>query len=252
MMYLASSTKTTGGGNGSHTALNRAVARGLLAAVLVACFVASAAAAESEGGLVSLFNGRDLSGWRGDESIWSVEDGAINGQTTSPTQLKANNFLIWEGGEPADFELRLEYKILGGNSGIYFHAEPRAEGDPLVGPQADFSADHRWTGVLMEWKKRNILAGRGQKVEIDEKGNRKVVGSVGDPQELLKKVRDKDWNAYTLITRGGHTVLKINGITMCEVTDRDPRRTPKGHLALQVHRGPPMKVQFRNIRMRQF
>jgi len=105
---------------------------------------------------------------------------------------------------------------------------------------------------LMEWKKRNILAERGQKVEIDENGKRAVVGSVGDPQELLKKVRNEDWNEYSLITRGGRTVLKINGVTMCEVTDRDPRRTPEGHLAVQVHRGPPMKVQFRNIRIRQF
>ena len=148
--------------------------------------------------------------------------------------------------------MRLEYKLTGGNSGIYFHAEPRAEGDPLVGPQADFSADHRWTGVLMEWKKRNVLAERGQQVEIDEKGKRRVVGSVGDPQKLLESVRDKDWNTYTLITRGARTVLKINGVVTCEVIDRDPRRTPQGHLALQVHRGPPMTVQFRNIRMRQY
>jgi len=83
-------------------------------------------------------------------------------------------------------------------------------------------------------------------------GQRRVVGSVGNPEKLLDAVRDKDWNAYTVFTRGERTVLKINGVTMCEVTDRDPRRTPKGVLAVQVHRGPPMKVQFRNIRMRQF
>ena len=213
---------------------------------------AEVAAAESEKGFTSLFNGRDLAGWKGDESIWSVRDGAITGQTTSPTQLKANDFLVWEGGRPADFELRLEFKLVGGNSGIYFHAEPQDEGDRLIGPQADFSADHRWTGVLMEWRKRDVLAERGQKVEIDEHGKRRVVGSVGGPQELLAEVRNEDWNEYTLITRGERTVLKINGVTMCEIVDRDPRRTAKGHLAVQVHRGPPMKVQFRNIRMRQF
>lgn len=205
-----------------------------------------------ESGFMTLFDGNTLKGWKGDPTIWSVEDGVITGQTTASTQLKANNFLMWQGGQPGDFELRLEFKLVGGNSGIYFHSEPRTEGDPLVGPQADFSADHRWTGVLMEWKKRDVLAERGQKVEIDEQGNKKVVGSFGDPADLLKKVRNEDWNEYTLITRGPHTILKINGTTMSEVTDRDPRRTPKGYLAVQVHRGPPMKVQFRNIRIKQF
>jgi len=213
---------------------------------------AGLAAAELEEGFTSLFNGRDLTGWKGDASIWSVEDGAITGQTTSPTQLKANDFLVWQDGQPADFELRLAFRLVGGNSGIYFHGEESTEGDALIGPQADFSADHRWTGVLMEWRKRNVLAERGQKVEIDRDGKRTVTGSLGDPKELLSKVRNEEWNEYVLITRGTQTVLKINGVTMCEVVDRDPRRTPKGYLAVQVHRGPPMKVQFRNIRMRQF
>lgn len=93
---------------------------------------------------------------------------------------------------------------------------------------------------------------RGQKVEIDTDGGRQAVGSVGNPKELLAKVRNEDWNEYILTTLDGRTVLKINGVTMCEVVDRDPRRTPKGHLALQVHNGPPMKVQFRNIRIRQY
>ena len=194
---------------------------------------------------VSIFNGRDLTGWSGDKAVWSVRDGAITGQTTAATQLETNNFLVWQGGPLADFELRLEYKLVGGNSGIYFHAEPQASGEPLIGPQADFSADHRWTGVLMEWKKRDVLAERGQVVEIDKDGKRRIVRSLGNPKELLTHVRNEAWNDYVLITRGERTVLKINGVTMCEVIDRDPRRIPKGYLALQVHKGPPMKVQFK-------
>lgn len=209
-------------------------------------------AADPEEGFARLFNGTDLTGWSGDPRIWSVVDGAITGQTTSADQLQANDFLTWQGGLPADFELRLDFKLIGGNSGIYFHGEPRSEGDRLVGPQADFSADHRWTGVLMEWKKRDVLAERGQKVEIDAQGHRRIVGSVGDPDELLGHVKNEAWNEYTLVTRGVHTQLKINGVVMCDVLDRDPRRTPKGRLAVQVHRGPPMKVQFRNIRMKTF
>lgn len=210
---------------------------------------------ESENGFTSLFNGKDLSQWEGDEKIWSVQDGAITGETGDAAQLKENNFLIWKGGQPKDFELRLKFKLVGGNSGIYFRAETRVEGqtgEPLVGPQADFSADHRWTGVLMEYTKREILAERGQRVLIETDGKKRIVGSVGDPKELLRAVKDRDWNDYTVIARGESVVLKINGVTMCEVLDRDPKRTPHGYLALQVHTGPPMKVQFRDIRMKQF
>ena len=80
----------------------------------------------------------------------------------------------------------------------------------------------------------------------------KVVGSVGDPAELLKHVKDKQWNDYTVIAKGGHVVLKINGVVMCEIQDDDPRRVPSGKLALQVHRGPDMLVQFKGIRLREF
>lgn len=212
----------------------------------------STSTTSAESGFVSLFNGKDLTGWMGDPRLWSVQDGAITGETTPGTRLQQNQFLIWEGGQPADFEFRCQFKLIGGNSGIYFHAEkiPGAK-DPLVGPQADFSADHRWTGVLMEYLKRGVLAERGQKVVIDRKGNRTVVGTFGDPDALLKKVNDQDWNDYTLIAQGERTVLKINDVVMCEVMDNDPSRTPKGHLALQVHTGPPMKVQFKNIRLKQ-
>jgi type 1 glutamine amidotransferase len=202
--------------------------------------------AESDDG-ISLFNGRDLSGWEGDENIWSVRDGAIMGATSKETGLKVNNFLIWKGGQPRDFELRLKFKLIGGNSGIYFRCEKQPEGEPLIGPQADFSADHRWTGVLMEWKKRDVLAERGQRVLIGAAGNKQVIGSLGDPQERLKAVKDQDWNDYTVIAKGESVILKINGVTMCEVTDQDPRRPKSGHLALQVHVGPPMTVQFKDI-----
>ena len=96
----------------------------------------------------------------------------------------------------------------------------------------------------------NILAERGQKVRIDRTGKRQVVGSVGDPAELLKLVRPEQWNNYTVVTNKGHTVLKINGAVMCEVEDDDPKRPRNGRLALQVHQGPDMLVQFKDIRLR--
>ncbi len=207
-----------------------------------------------EKGFISIFNGTDLTGWRGDAKYWSVQDGCITG-ITPQGGIAENNFLIWTSGEPADFELKLSYKLEGGNSGIYFHAKERAPGskaEMLVGPQADFSADQVWTGVVMEYLGREKLAERGRKVLYTDKGERKDAGSVGDPKELLQAVRERDWNDYHVIVRGNLILLRINGAVMCEVRDHDPRRALSGLLALQVHTGPPMKVQFKNVRLRRF
>lgn len=207
-----------------------------------------------EAGFTSLSNGVDLSGWEGDARIWSVEDGAITGRTTESIRVRENDFLIWTGGRPESFDLRLRFRLRGGNSGIYFHAErrpPGGTGEPLVGPQADISADGRWTGVLMEYTKREVLAERGEKVLIDETGARRVVGRVGDPEQLLAVLREGEWNDYRVLVDGDRVLLEINGVVMCDVTDRDPRRTPRGHIALQVHTGPPMTVQFKDIRMKE-
>ena len=206
-----------------------------------------------ESGFRSLFNGEDLKGWKGNPKIWSVKDGAITGQTTPQNRICENNFLIWTGGDVRDFELRLKFRIENGNSGIYFRSQERTNvhPEPLVGCQADFSADNRWTGVLIEYTRREILAERGQKVEVDQKGKIRVIGSVGDPKELLQHVRPKQWNDYTVIAKGGHVVLKINDVVMSEVQDNDPQRVPTGKLALQVHQGPAMLVQFKDIRLRE-
>ncbi len=205
-----------------------------------------------EPGFVTLFDGRTLEGWEGDRSIWSVQDGAITGETTAETKLKENNFLIWKD-QVENFELRLKFRLENGNSGIYYHARKRrpgqSEGDPLVGTQADFDASGRWTGVIMEYLLRDVLAERGQKVVIDEQGNKQAT-PLADPAQLLAAVKPNDWNEYTVIAQGGRVVLKINGVTMCELEDRDPKRLVHGWLALQVHVGPPMRVQFKDIYLR--
>jgi type 1 glutamine amidotransferase len=203
-----------------------------------------------EPGFLSLFDGQTLDGWQGDRAIWSVQDGAITGQTAADTGLKENNFLIWKD-QVENFELRLKFRLENGNSGIYYRAKKRpanqTQGDPLVGTQADFDASGRWTGVIMEYLFRGVLAERGEKVVIDEDGKRQVVEAVGDPAELLRAVKPQEWNDYTVIAKGGSVVLKINGVTMCELDDRDPKRLVHGWLALQVHVGPPMRVQFKDI-----
>jgi hypothetical protein len=204
-------------------------------------------------GFVSLFDGRTLDGWRGDRNLWSVRDGAITGVTTAETKLTENKFLVWKE-EVEDFELRLKFRLQGGNSGIYFRAKERAEGhdlrDPVVGMQADFDHSGRWTGVLMEYLLRGVLAERGERVVIDQDGTRRVVGSFGDPTDLLAVFKQNQWNDYTVVAQGGRISMKINGVTMCEVDDQDPRRLQRGVLALQVHVGPPMTVQFKDIYFR--
>jgi hypothetical protein len=202
---------------------------------------------------VSLFNGRDLAGWEGNQRIWSVRDGAITGETTGQARVTENNFLVWKD-EVEDFELRLKFRLEGGNSGIYYHARKRppqqTKGEPLVGTQADLSADGRWTGVIMEYTLREVLAERGERVLIQTNGTRKVIGSLGDPAKLLETLRTNDWNDYTVYVKGGYVMLTINGVPMSELEDRDPKRLVRGWLGLQVHTGPPMRVQFKDLYLR--
>lgn len=206
-------------------------------------------------GFVSLFNGRDLAGWDGDTRIWKVRDGAISGQTTKEVTVSENNFLLWKD-EVEDFELRLKFRLEGGNSGIYYRARKRPQGqvkgEALVGTQADLSADGRWTGVIMEYTLREVLAERGQKVLIATNGTRTVTGSLGEPDPLLARVKPNEWNEYRVIAKGGHVQLEINGTPMCELNDQDPKRLVRGWLGLQVHTGPPMLVQFKDVYLRRF
>src|SRR5687767_14612132 len=97
--------------------------------ILVSCFVSllslslSSSAAEDTAGFKSLFNGNDLSGWDGNPKFWSVKDGLVTGQTTADNPTQGNTFLIWRDGTVEDFELRLSYRIVGGNSGIQYRSK---------------------------------------------------------------------------------------------------------------------------------
>jgi type 1 glutamine amidotransferase len=209
-----------------------------------------------EKGYVSIFNGKDLKGWRGESRIWSVEDNCITGQTNENITVDKNNYLIWEGGQLKDFELKAKFKLIGGNSGIYFHSYERTpdakNSETLVGVQADFSADYVWVGTIMEYTLREKLAERGRKVVIKEDGTRVDAGSTGNPDELLKIYKENDWNDYHVIVRDNLIVLRINDVVMSEIRDYDKARLVSGLLALQVHVGPPMKVQFKDIRIKKY
>lgn len=224
----------------------------LAALVVFAGQSRSTGAADSAGSgeARSLFNGQDLSGWEGQEGIWSVEDGAITGRSIADKPLKQNTFLVWKDGKVGDFELRLKFRITGGNSGIQYRSKDLGE-HAISGYQADIVHEGPYSGILYEEKGRGILANRGQKVVIPAGKKPKVVGSLGDAKELGGAVKPGEWNEYLITARGNHLVHAINGVKMIDAVDEDTDKgAAEGVLALQVHTGPPMTVQFKDIELR--
>ncbi len=207
-------------------------------------------AAEVEPGFKSLFNEKDLSGWDGNPQFWSVKDGAITGQTTSENPTKGNTFLIWRDGTVDDFELRLSYKIVGGNSGIQYRSKDLGEW-VVGGYQGDFEAGDTYSGILYEERGRGILAQRSQKTEIGPDGKVNVVASLGDTKDIQSNIKKEDWNEYVILAQGNQLTHIINGRVTVQVTDNQPeKRAMSGILALQLHAGPSMTVQFKNIRIK--
>ena len=216
-----------------------------------------------EAGFASIFDGKSLAGWEGDPKFWRVENGAIVGEIAPGNEIRENTFLIWRGG-PAkgvarDFELKLEYRISErGNSGINYRSLVVA-GKPFVlqGYQFDIdgplknAAPTRHTGNNYDEKGRTFMALRGQVTRATSGGARQVIGSLGDYAEMAKLVRD-DWNSVHLIARGNTMVHLLNGQVMSILVDDDEmNRAIEGLLAVQVHTGPPMKVEFRNVRLKE-
>ncbi len=208
----------------------------------------------NDSGFKSIFDGKSLKGWAGAEGLWSVEDGAITGQTTAENKITKNSFLIWRGGKVADFELRLKFRLVSekGNSGIQFRSK-EMDGFVVGGYQADIdSKPHRFIGILYEERGRGILAERAQKVVIGENGKKMIrAKDLLDQKEFLDAFKEGDWNDYVITAKGNHLVQKINGFTTVDVTDEQAAKAAKsGILAFQLHVGPPMKIQFKDIQLR--
>lgn len=198
---------------------------------------------------VSIFDGKTLSGWDGDPAYWRVEDGAIVGETKLGKIPKQNTFLIWRGGEPGDFELRAQYRITGGNSGIqYRSAELPDIRWAMKGYQADIDAEQKYTGQIYEERGRGFLALRGQSAEIETGGKPKVLGTLGNDAELRGAIHERAWNDYDIIARGNVLVQILNGRVMSVLVDDDTaNRKTSGLIGIQLHAGEPMKIEVRNI-----
>ena len=209
----------------------------------------------SEEGFVPIFNGKDLTDWSGDNVHWSVRDGAIHGECTEQTKVTGGNtFLIWKGGKPADFELRLSAKLVGGNSGIQYRSftpVTNPEKYFVGGYQMEISTDPKNAGFIYgELWRGIVMCGVGEKAVW--KGGKQVLGSLGDKAEIASHYKKEDWNDYRIVAQGNHIDQYLNGIHVVDFTDEDPKALVSGVIALQIHQGYVMTVDFKDIRLKVF
>jgi hypothetical protein len=205
-------------------------------------------------GFQSIFDGTSLKGWDGDPAFWKVEGGAIVGQSSEQNPVKQNTFVIWRGGEPTDFELKVEFRMNSTNSGIQIRSVQLPAGPDIgkwvmKGYQADIDFDNQFTGQIYEERGRGFLAMRGQAVYVPDGGRPKVVGNLQQSADELKTlIKTNDWNQVHIIARGNTIIQILNGaVTSIVVDDDSKNRALGGLLGFQMHVGPPMKVEFRNI-----
>ena len=221
-------------------------------------------------GFKTIFDGKTLKDWDGDPQYWRVEDGAIVGETTDKNLPKYNSFIIWRGGKPADFEIKLEYRISAmGNSALqYRSSELPGTKWVLRGYQADIDGAawgkmfyerfakpkglelRRVTAQNYEERGRTFLALPGQLAYVGSGKTQRAIASLGNVEDLARSISD-DWNRLHLILRGDQMIHILNDRVMSIVIDDDKaNRRLEGYLGMQIHVGPPMKAEFRNIRLK--
>ncbi len=221
---------------------------------LLTAFVFTFSSAEAEDtykveleGAEVLFNGKDLTGWKGSDKFWSVKDGVIHG-TTHENKTKGNTFLILDAEDVEDFHLVYEARCFGNNSGVMYRSKVVDEKKfVMAGYQCDLHPKPAYCAMIYGEKmgKRGIIITRGQKMVIDEAGKKKVIAS-----EKPEKVDITQWNTYEVICKGNHIIHKLNGKVAIDLVDNDKSKLLKGKIGLQLHAGAPMKVDFRNIRLK--
>ncbi len=198
-----------------------------------------------------IFNGESLDGWSGAPGLWRAENGRIIGQTQADAPLEANTFLIWEGGEPGDFEVRFRYRLEteAVNSGLQIRSE-RFDDYRLRGYQADIASDDWITGICYEEGGRGVMARRGEIVTYGPDGSRNAK-RFAEENELGEAIRAHDWNDYHVVAWGNQIVTRVNGRITHVVIDDAPEARRSGVIGFQLHVGPPMRVAFRDIELRQ-
>lgn len=235
-------------------------------ALALALLVSLPAFAADDAGFKPLFNGRDLTGWEGLAEVFSVKDGLIHAETTAANPLKKNTFLIYTAQAFADFELRFDYRVVGGNSGMQYRSE-RLPDFVLKGYQSDFENQNRFTGMFFEENGRMFMAYPGEYVTVKPLGalTPEEAAKKNKPrarldkvkfattQEVFSHVQDPTaWHSMTIIAKGNTFVHILDGRVMSVAVDEDPAAFRKsGLIGLQVHSGPPMTVDLKNVRIRE-
>jgi len=226
---------------------------GCAAAVgLAICLVRPLSARDD--GFEPIFDGRSLAGWKGpDVSFWTIEDEAITGTITPEHAPTMNQYLVYQGKDLADFELKLQFRLTGSttpdtNGGFQFRSQLLPNAD-VAGYQVDNNFGQPWKVRLYDEHGRHDLALEGQRSVIDVEGRKNTTDL-----QLETGARDfklDEWHEYHLLATGPRLELRVNDKKVAEAEDNDPKQfDAKGILALQLHTGPPMKAQFKNIRLK--
>lgn len=215
-------------------------------------------------GMKKLFNGKDLSGWDGDPRLWSVKDGAIRGETTAENRAPGNTFIIWKGGKLKDFDLRLSFRCNAtNNSGIQYRSKhitgKKVRNKWVVrGYQHEIRNQEKLPSVSGFIYDEGGLAGRrgrmclvGEKAVWSKDRKKKVTAKLIDQAGFKKLFKLNDWNDVVIVARGNHIRHYMNGRLIVDCTDNHPKALREGILALQLHAGRPMWVEFKNIRMKE-
>lgn len=199
-------------------------------------------------GFMKVFDGKSLRQWSGDREYWSVRDGAITGVTDG--SLKKNRFLTWKASTIRNFDLRVKVKVtVGGNSGIQYRGTSRPDLglDVVTGYQCDVVANNpKYNGMLYEERGRRILSHTGEKVIIDTKGQGWVIDTLPVPEFAADQ-----WHEYRVLVEGNHHQHWIDGHKTADLIDFDEHgRKLEGVLAVQVHVGPAMTVQYKDFEVK--
>ena len=205
--------------------------------------------ANDEKGFKPMFNGKNLSQWETTKSgpWWHVVDGVLTAESTPVMVCKTNDHLIWKGGTPGDFELRTEFRLSkSANSGIQMRSEAVSNKD--TGYQADMNGGGNYVGFLYH-PKMHLIGGRGEKVTLGVDG-KKTAQRFANAAELQKVYKVEDWNSYRIICRGTEITIYLNDVLMSRFTDLRPESPQQGTITLQMHAGPPMKIEYRNLRIK--
>ena len=216
------------------------------------CLADGGASQTDDEGFISMFNGKDLTGWKGgDMSYWSVQDGALVGESTEKHPCPKTQYFWWTEKKPTDFTFTCKFKMIGkgGNSGVQFRSEVTQGGAMMMGPQADMEYGPNWTGCLYH-PERFIYVKRGEKGSIAEDGT-KNLETFADGNKLLELVKWDQWNTYEIIAKGTEVTLKINGQLMAKVDDHHKNFPPEaGVIGIQLHQGPFMRVEYKDMKIK--